>query len=85
MKKALDEALEILQDIKGVVSELNKFVVTHNLLRVEIVTNPFMGEAGIKPKNITSILEIGLACDEQIGELQDFALKSTSHEEAKPE
>lgn len=80
MKNAKTEALEILQDIKEIVSELNGFVVKHNLLPVETVTNPFMGKAGAVPKKLTSILEISVACDEQID-----ALENTSNREAKPE
>lgn len=68
-EEAYVEAMEILQDIKGIVSDLNAFCAGYNLLPVETVTSPFVKNS--KPKQVTSILQISCECDEQLGLLKE--------------
>lgn len=77
---AYKEAIEILQDIKGIVSDLNGFCASYNLLPVETITHPCVKNS--LPKQITSILQISCECDEQLGLLKD-AQSNNNNESVK--
>jgi hypothetical protein len=77
-QQALVEAKQTLLAIKEIISDLNAFVIKHGLLEVETLSDPALLKFIQKdsPYQSTSILQISCECDEQIGNLDNFASNS---------